>query len=134
MQRYLLRNKKEAYRRTSERILAQQINNSGYPVVKLYLNNECTLRLVHRLVAAAFVPGAGETVNHQDGVKTNNAASNLEWASYTENHLHAVEHGLNKQARPVTIAGVRYASISQAAKGERRAHRTIRRMLAEVPA
>jgi hypothetical protein len=42
---------------------------------------------VHRLVARAFVPGyfEGATVDHLDGDKTNNAASNLEWVTRSEN-------------------------------------------------
>jgi hypothetical protein len=118
-QRYVLRNGQEHYRMTREKIIAQQNNNSGYPLVHLHLDNKRTAVTVHTLVAEAFVePLEGETVNHIDGVKTNNAASNLEWATYTENHNHAVETGLNKQAHRVVDprTGQVYASRSKAAK------------------
>ena len=117
MQRYLLRNGAEAYRRTAERIVSQQKINSGYLIVHLHLDNARKAVTVHRLVAEAFLPApAGETVNHIDGVKTNNVASNLEWSSYTDNHLHAVDLQLNTQAIPVVspFTGRRYPSISQA--------------------
>ena len=52
---------------------------------------------VHRLVAECFVPKpAGEDleVNHKDGDKLNNHASNLEWVSHLENVRHAYRTGL----------------------------------------
>ena len=94
MQRYLLRNGEEAYRRTSERILAQQPNNRGYLLVHLHCDNKRIAYTVHGLVARAFVPGSADTINHKDGVKTNCAASNLEWATWSENHKHAWATGL----------------------------------------
>lgn len=115
-QRYLLRTGVEAFRKTAERILAQQLQNSGYLIVHLHLDNKRTALCVHALVARAFVAGTGETVNHKDGVKTNNAAANLEWASYTENLLHAVALGLNVQARPVRRGVTCYPSVAQAAR------------------
>jgi len=127
MQRYLLRNGLEAFRRTKEKIRKLKSINSGYLTVSLWLDDEETTALVHRLVAAAFVLGEGETVNHKDGVKRNNAASNLEWASYTDNHLHAVAMGLNKQAVRVVCpaTGIVYPSISQAERAAHVCHSTI---------
>lgn len=118
MQRYLLRTGAEAFRQTKERVLAQQTINSGYLIVHLHLNHKRTAATVHSLVAKAFAPGTGETVNHLNGDKTDNRAANLEWASYTENHLHAVQHGLNKQAVKVVhpITGECFPSINQAAR------------------
>ena len=128
MQRYLLRNGQEGFRRTKPRIRKLNRNNSGYLMIELSLDYECTTILVHRLVADAFVPGSGETVNHKDGNKKNNAATNLEWASYTENHLHAVKLGLNKQAIRVINpkTGEMFYSIAQAAKAVRVHPRTVR--------
>lgn len=94
MQRYLLRNGQEAYRRTTERILAQQPNNKGYLLVHLHQDNKRVAYTVHGLVARAFIPGSADTINHKDGVKANCAASNLEWASWSENHKHAWATGL----------------------------------------
>ena len=47
--------------------------------------------LVHRVVALAFLPNPlGKiVVNHKDGNKLNNHVSNLEWATHSENSLHA---------------------------------------------
>ena len=46
--------------------------------------------LVHRLVAAAFIPGNTLLqVNHKNGVRTDNRAENLEWISCSDNHKHS---------------------------------------------
>jgi hypothetical protein len=51
---------------------------------------------VHRLVANAFLdtPASRSEINHVNGDKTDNRASNLEWCSRSENHLHAYRTGL----------------------------------------
>lgn len=53
-------------------------------------------RLVHRLVALAFVPKVDGKifVNHKDGNKQNNNATNLEWCTRSENMRHAYQHQL----------------------------------------
>ncbi|MFW5005057.1 HNH endonuclease [Pseudomonas aeruginosa] len=62
----------------------------GYLEVRLSVSGSVHHRLVHRLVAEAFLPTppCGVEVNHVDGEKSNNAAGNLEWVSRSGNHLH----------------------------------------------
>ena len=62
---------------------------------------------IHRLVATAFIanPGKRRTVNHKNGDRTDNRVENLEWATHSENQLHAyrelgrVPHWLGKTGR-----------------------------------
>lgn len=77
-------------------IKKQNVINSGYLVVDLYKNNVRHTLLVHRLVAQVFVPNPDnlEVVNHIDGNKLNNKASNLEWCDYTNNLNHARKSNL----------------------------------------
>lgn len=49
---------------------------------------------VHRIVALAFFGKSVLQVNHKDGVKTNNAVSNLEYVTISENIKHAYNNGL----------------------------------------
>ena len=54
---------------------------------------------VHRLVMMAFKPIEDMDkleVNHIDGDKKNNALSNLEWCSSSENQKHAFQTGLQQ--------------------------------------
>lgn len=56
---------------------------------------------VHRLVAKAFVPNPKgfSVVNHIDGNKKNNSASNLEWTTPAGNAKHAQKNGLLKSRK-----------------------------------
>lgn len=82
-----------------EQIKKSNVTNSGYKVVDLYKNNVRHTLLLHRLVAQVFVPNPDnlEIVNHKDGNKLNNAASNLEWCDYSHNLNHARQNGLRPQ-------------------------------------
>ena len=71
-------------------------NGKGYSQVTLRHNGIQVKRYIHRLVAENFVQlidGCSQ-INHIDGNKLNNSASNLEWVSAKENMAHAVKNGL----------------------------------------
>lgn len=71
-------------------------NSCDYPAVCLYDNGAKKTVKVHRLVALHFLTGEQKpTINHIDGVKKNNHATNLEWQTHAENIQHAVDTGLN---------------------------------------
>jgi len=74
------------------RMLKKKITKNGYESVGLRKDGKTKRLGVHRLVAQAFIPnpfGKSE-VNHIDGNKRNNAVSNLEWVSRSENMVHSV--------------------------------------------
>jgi hypothetical protein len=76
--------------------LVQTPNRGGYPEVRLFKDSKSTAKVVHRLVANAFIPNdySKSQVNHKDGNKLNNKASNLEWMNNSENQKHAYKLGL----------------------------------------
>jgi len=80
------------------RYLKQQLLPNGYCRVTLSVKGKAKSHLVHRLVARTFLRNDENkrTVNHIDGNKQNNNLSNLEWATYSENHKHAFKNGLMK--------------------------------------
>ena len=69
---------------------------NDYLGVSLCLNGKVEVRLVHRLVAEAFIPNPlnKPMVNHINGIKTDNRVENLEWVTVSENHCHAYAIGL----------------------------------------
>lgn len=99
------------------RVLKPQRYPNGYVFVMLGKGNR---KLVHRLVAAAFVNGDQSlTVNHKDLTRDNNVATNLEWLSYGENIQHSYDSKTRKQhvwTRAVIVGGTEYPSVSEAAR------------------
>lgn len=73
-------------------------NNGGYKRVNLSIDRKKINRLVHRLVAEAFIPNPEHKaeVNHIDGDKHNNCVDNLEWTTHYENVDHADRTGLRE--------------------------------------
>lgn len=69
--------------------------------------------LIHRLVALAFLPNPNglPQVNHKDGDKLNNHASNLEWCSSKENCDHARREKLYEQARGQGAGGAKLTDL-----------------------
>ena len=86
-----------ARRATNGKVLAPQLNNSGYLRVSLSKQSRSKYLYVHHLVATAFwgERPEGMDVNHIDGNKLNNAADNLEYCTRTENMEHARKLGLH---------------------------------------
>ena len=88
----LIRNKHGLIRKTN-------IGKNGYERVGFHGGQETVF--VHRLVACAFCDGYadGLEINHKDGDKLNNTASNLEWVTPSENIKHAYRTGLKVHSR-----------------------------------
>jgi hypothetical protein len=69
---------------------------NGYLFVAVRINGKPHTRLVHRLVAEAFLGPCpdGKEVNHKNGVKSDPRACNLEYVTRSENMRHAIVKGL----------------------------------------
>lgn len=79
------------------KIMCQNTNfKNGYLTVMLAENGKSKAKLSHRMIATAFIDNneGKKTVNHINGIKTDNRVENLEWASYSENMRHAINTGL----------------------------------------
>lgn len=71
--------------------LKQRKTKDGYLFVGISIKGKSNTRLVHRLVAKAFVDNLKNkpNVNHLDGNRSNNNACNLEWCTQSENVLYS---------------------------------------------
>lgn len=99
-ERYIIRSNGRK-QKVRERILKPAVDSCGYERVALSINKKLVTKKVHRLVADAFCEKYVEykEVNHIDGNKLNNNASNLEWCTRSENQQHAFDNGLQKPLR-----------------------------------
>lgn len=70
--------------------------NSGYITLVLRKDGKSYTKNLHRIVAKAFIPNPKELpqVNHKDGNKDHNAASNLEWRTNLGNMRHSTQIGI----------------------------------------
>lgn len=96
------------YRKKRIGVLRQKKLNTGYMALDLYKDRMPRTLNVHRLVAIAFVENKDGLpwVNHIDGNKQNNAASNLEWCTAKQNTEHAKRTGLRKQSNVAGMYGI----------------------------
>ena len=84
----------EIYSKRRNTYLAPKINKYGYKEVCLFKDDKRYYMRVHRLVAEHFCehPENCNVVNHLDGNKLNNKASNLEWTTVQGNTKHAYDN------------------------------------------
>ena len=108
--------------RVASRIMCVLLLNSGY--LSVCLNKEGAKRryTVHRLVASAFIDNlsGAKTVNHKNGIRTDNRVDNLEWCSQKENILHAsrVLRTMKYHGKPIRCVetGETFKSIKEASR------------------
>lgn len=71
--------------------LKQENCKNGYKRVTLCVNGKPVRKLVHRLVAEAFIPNPENKcdVNHKNGIRGDNRVCNIEWMTRSENIKHS---------------------------------------------
>lgn len=95
---------------------------SRYRTISLCKENKGINKLIHRLVAEAFIPNPDNLpeVNHKDLDITNNRVDNLEWVSTSYNHMHGIKNKSEKKSyrRQVKCLETQeiFASISAAGR------------------
>ena len=79
----------------SKRKKLKQSKRNGYLCVSLCNNGFSKSFNVHRIIAEAFIPNPENKpqVNHIDNNGLNNNYTNLEWATHSENMIHASKQG-----------------------------------------
>ena len=112
------------YGNTEEiRALKSRKNKGGYSIINLHKNGKQYTKIIHRLVAQAFIPNPEnkKEVNHIDGNKENNAITNLEWCTGKENKQHAWKIGL---CRPIHHTEETKRKLSEMRKGKKHSKET----------
>lgn len=75
-----------------EKLLKENTDKYGYKYLSLYAGDGKPKTFkVHRLVALTYFGCSDLCVNHKDGDKANNSASNLEYVTIEQNNKHARE-------------------------------------------
>ena len=100
------------------RQLKLALDRDGYYSVEIIdENGKSHTRLVHRLVAEAFIPNPDglPSVNHKDEIKTNNHIDNLEWCTWQYN----ASYGTANERRRKKLLGRTGIANSRPVMGKR---------------
>lgn len=77
-------------------VLSPKVDRHGYLKVTLWRGGDSRHTQVHRIVAETWCgpcPSTDYEAAHNDGIRTNCAASNIRWATASENAKDRSEHG-----------------------------------------
>lgn len=95
-------NPKGKFIRDKPTILKPTLSSNGYLTVAVKMDNSVRCgELVHRLIAIHFISNLDnyKSINHINGIKTDNRVENLHWCNQSENLNHAIRTGLKKKTK-----------------------------------
>lgn len=117
---YTVTDSGEIRRVGSPRALRPYLQRHGYLALTLSSDGSSKRVYVHQVVAAAFLGPRpeGHEVNHKDFNKTNNADSNLEYVTSSDNRLHALRAGAKVASKftPDQVRDIREQSAQGATR------------------
>lgn len=95
LDRYIIYEDGRVYSTISNKFLKLGKGSNGYLQCVLRIDGKSINRMIHRLVAEAYIPNPNNKpeVNHIDLNKINNNVDNLEWCTSKENKEHAIKNG-----------------------------------------
>lgn len=105
-----LKGKSERIMRTRRKKIIKKDGTVELDYEELILSNKGVQysKLVHRLVAQAFIPNPQNKpeVNHIDENKGNNSVENLEWNTHEENSNHGTKNIRSANKQSIAVIGV----------------------------
>jgi len=108
------------------RVRKQSLNGNGYLVVSLRVNGVTVNRKVHQLVAEAFIGDRGGLDTcHNNGIRTDNRASNLRYDTRSGNLADREAHGRPHRGENVGSALLTEVQVGQILRFKRRETRDL---------
>lgn len=127
--KYFVSNEGRVYSIINKKVINSYLDDSGYQRIRLWSNNKCKHKRVHRLVAEAFLDNNNNLpeINHKNCVKHDNRVENLEWCSHEHNMADGVKNGICCPSKKVLDrkTGVIYESVGEAERATGSTRKTI---------